>query len=364
MGIDLIYQEWDSSESSGSPFNRIEQVVKNSSVDIVCPYLSLDIVERVTELADSWRLITDTSEWLRTQSKREEIQEFIHQNSDRIHDCRNLHAKVILTKDSAIVGSANFTRAGLTKNSEMSVHFQQTRHVDELQNWVNELWKQTETVDEDALNDYTEDVEPVESRRESSVSMPETGPTHNTTLNFLKPEITVEESEHERLAERAAKAPSREWINTYFDLMEEVIEITGLDEDDTSISTSIPKSDPPRLPVNVNQRYVLTAYPETGMIGIMLPADSKAVDTLPEYISDFGTFNTSSKKDPYWFEFPGDPREYITEEMKQDWERAVKKELSRSNGSPHRKDHRSSAYKAAIDPIYRKKILKEAFEHD
>jgi hypothetical protein len=362
MRIDLIYQEWDNSESSESSFNRIEQIVKNSSVDIVCPYLSLDIVERVTELADSWRLITDTSEWLRTQSKREEIQEFIHQNSDRIHDCRNLHAKVILTKDSAIVGSANFTRTGLTENSEMSVHFQQTRHIDELQNWVNELWKQTKTVDGDALTDYAEDMEPVKSGRKSSVSMPDTGPTHNTTLDFLKPETTVEDSGYQRLVDRAAQAPSREWINTYFDLMAEVIEIAGLDEDDASISTSIPKSDPPRLPVNVNQRYVLTAYPETGVIGIMLPVDSKAVDILTEYISDFGTFNTSSKEDPYWFEFLGDPQEYITKEMKQDWERAIKNELDRSDGSPHRKDHRPSAYKAAVSQTYREKVLKEAFK--
>ena len=244
------------------------------------------------------------------------------------------HAKVILTEDSAIVGSANFTRTGLTKNSEMSVHFRQTRHVDELQDWVNELWKQTETVDEDALNNFAEDIEPVKSERESSVSMPDAGPTHNTTLNFLKPETTVEDSEYERLVDRVAQAPSREWISTYFDLMAEVIEITGLDEDNTSISTSIPKSDPPRLPVIVNQRYVLTAYPETGVIGIILPADSKAVDTLTEYISDFGTFNTSSKKDPYWFEFPGDPREYITKEMKQDWKKAIKKELTEAT-APH-----------------------------
>jgi hypothetical protein len=362
MGIDLVYHEWGHDSSDKSPFNKVERVAKGDSVDIVCPYLTLDIVERITELADSWRLITDIDEWLRIQSNREDVQEFVDQNSDRVHDCRDLHAKVILTADSAIVGSANFTRTGLTKNSEMSVHFQQTRHVDELRDWVDELWTRTEPVDEGALNDFAEELESVEDRAESRVSMPETGPTHDTTRDFLKPKITVEDSGHQRLVSRVAEAPSREWIDTYFDLMEEVIETTNLDEDDTSIATSIPESSPSRLPVNVNQRYVLTAYPEKGMIGIMIPADSKAVDTFPEYISDFGTFSTSSKNDPYWFEFPGDPREFITEDMIQDWKESIGKELARSNGSPHRGDHQPSAYKAAVEPAYRETVLEEAFE--
>lgn len=331
------------------------------SVDIACPYLSIDIMEKIAELADSWRMITDTEEWVRTQSSREEIHEFIKENTENIHDCRNFHAKVIISEKSAIVGSANFTHTGLEKNTEMSVLLEQKSLLDELQNWFNELWSRTGPVEKDALNEYISKAEPANRKTGSKASMPDTGPSINTSLDFLKPNISVTKTGHDLLVDRVREAPGREWINTYFDWMEQLIEFTDLDEDNPSISTSVPISSPSRLPVSVNQRYVLTAFPKKGLVGIMLPADSKAVETLSEYISNFGIFSTSSDKDPYWFKFPGDPDDFITEEMKQDWKTAIKEELSRGSGSPHKRWHRSEAYKAAIDLQYRKEVLAEAF---
>ncbi|MFB6134433.1 MAG: phospholipase D-like domain-containing protein [Halanaeroarchaeum sp.] len=360
--IELIYHEWGSDNPGGSPFDRIEDLVRDAPVDIVCPYLSLDVVRRIAVLADSWRLITDTGEWVRTQSNRDDIRAFIDQHSNRIHDCRDLHAKVILTKKAAIVGSANFTYTGLTRNTELSVYFQQTPHVGELHDWVDGLWSRTDPVDKEALVQFTNDIGSVERTNESGVSMPETGPTNEASLEFLKPDISVEDSDHERLVDRVSTAPDREWINIYFDLIREVIEFTGLKEDDPTIATTLPRSGLSRLPVNINQRYVLTAFPEKGLTGFMLPADSTAVDELSEYISDFGAFNTSSDNDPYWFEFPENPDEFITRGFKEDWKRAIERELNRGSRSPYRRYHESLAYKAAVDPDYRNKVLKEAFD--
>lgn len=359
--MELIYHEFNDSKSSKSPFHRIEQVVKEESIDIVCPYLSLDVIERIAELADSWRLITDSSEWVQTQSNHEEIQEFIRRNRNQIHDCSSLHAKVILTENSAIIGSANFTRTGLRENTELSVLLKQKSQIRELHNWVNELWNRTYPVDEDALSDFADNAEPIDNRSRDRTSMPETGPTYNTSLDFLNPKISVEKSGHQRLVERVSEAPDREWINTYFDLMAEVIEITGIDEDDTQIATTVPKSNS-RLPVIINQRYVLTAFLEKGKVGFMLPSDSNTVDTFSEYISDFGAFSTSSDNDPYWLEFPGNPNEYLTNQFKDDWKSAIKKEQQRGSHSTHRQWHQSSSYKTAINTTYRGEVLQEAFK--
>jgi hypothetical protein len=51
---------------------------------------------------------------------------------------------------------------------------------------------------------------------------------------------------------------------------------------------------------------------------MILPPESHALDELSEFVSDFGSFSTDSDEDPYWYEFPGDPDDFISEEIEQD----------------------------------------------
>ena len=53
--------------------------------------------------------------------------------------------------------------------------------------------------------------------------------------------------------------------------------------------------------------YLTPAYT---IIGIILPRESRALEELSEFVSDFGSFSTDSDGDPYWFEFPGDPDDF------------------------------------------------------
>jgi len=361
MGIELLYHGFDSS-SDISPFNdALNQVSDSDSLAVACPYISLDILQDLTAGADSWRLVTDLAEWTRTQSpnQREAIVEFVQEHRESIHDCRDLHAKLVVGDDGAFLGSANLTDNGLNRNAELAVHLQDTTEIAELQGWFDELWSQTESTDLSQLKTYIEETDGI-TTTQSTVKLPNTGPSINTSLSLTKQtNISVDDSHHDKLVAAVERAPSRAWIDTYFDWVDKLIEFTELKETDERIATTVPS--PERIPVNVNQRYVLTAFPEQGKIGLMLPGDSTAVEELAEYISDFGQFSTPSSPDPYWFEFPDTPENFISEEIETDWERSVKQECKRAGRSSHRNSHNPAVYKAAVDRQYRRKVLRSVF---
>mgnify|MGYP006293099357 CR=1 FL=1 len=260
--------------------------------------------------------------------------------------------------DTAFLGSANLTDTGLKRNTEIGVYLKDHSERDELQSWFDDLWSQTEPADIPSLQTYVDKSEPMTSQ--DTASMPDVGPSIKSSLPFSEqPNIPVEDPQQEALVEAIASAPNREWIDTYFDWVGKLISFTDLDEDDERIATTIPKPD--KIPVNINQRYVLTTYPDQGKIGIILPGDSDAVEELVEYISDWGQFSTPDETDPYWFEFPNSLDEFISGKIEEDWQRAVKRELTRADRSSHRNSHNSAVYRAAVDNQYRQKILNVAF---
>lgn len=362
MGIELLHHRFD--DESDSPFNdALEHTSTADSLAIACPYINLDILQELIDRADSWRLITDLQEWTRTQSadQQEAIVEFVHTHSESIHDCRDLHAKLLVGDDDAFLGSANLTDSGLKKNVELGVHFQDSGKIDELQAWFDELWAQTESSDIPQLQTYVDKTDDI-SETQSTATLPDTGPSINTSLSFTEQStVSVDDGHREELIAAVEHAPSRGWIDTYFDWITKLIEFTGLDESDERIATTVPS--PRKLPVNINQRYVLTAFPKQGKIGVMLPGDSTAVEELAAYISDFGQFSipSDSDPDPYWFEFPERLDEFLSPEIEDDWKRAVRNERSRADRSSHRDSHNPAVYRAAVDMDYRSKILDDAF---
>lgn len=362
MGIELLYHDFNTT-SDVSPFNdTLEQISDAESLLIACPYISLGVLQDLLKTADSWRLITDVQELTRTQpaEKREAIVEFIRAHSDVIHDCRNLHAKLLVGDSDAFLGSANLTDAGLNRNAELGVHFQDTDEIAELRTWFDELWSETETTDISQLKTYTEETDGISATR-STASLSNTGPSINTTLSFSgRSTDTAGDTNHDRLIDALENAPSRAWINTYFNWVSKLIEFTDLDESDDRISTTVPESTRTKVAVNVNERYAITAYPAQNRVGMMLPGDSIAVDELDEYIGDFGQFSTASEPDPYWFEFPGTPDEFVSEEIEADWKRAVLEERDRGSRSSHRDSHNPAVYRAAVDHRYRQRVLDDA----
>ena len=61
------------------------------------------------------------------------------------------HAKFDVVGAQALVGSSNFTRAGLTKNVELNIQVQSGREVAQLQDWFEAHWEQAEDVSAEVL---------------------------------------------------------------------------------------------------------------------------------------------------------------------------------------------------------------------
>ncbi len=362
MGIELIYHDFDD-ETPKSPFeDTIVRLSDGATLDIACPYLGLDVLQSITDRAQTWRLVTDVQEWFRSHSgERRGLLEFVRSNSGSIHDCRGLHAKVLVGNGAGLVGSANVTYGGLVRNPEMAVLFEDAGEVDELATWFEDIWRRTRAPDFDDLDAYLTEIELLEPEERSSPALPDTGPSIEASLQRLgESTIEVNETAHSRLVDTVSQSPSRDWMEAYFDWVAEVIECTGLDESDERIATTVPASSP-RLPVNVNHRYVLAAFPQQEQIGIILPNDSKALDELEKFVSNFGPFSTNSDEDPYWFKFPGDPAEFISKDIKADWREIVRNEAQRGERSEYRHYHEPAAYRVAVDDQYRENVLDRAF---
>ena len=96
-----------------SPFDEaIVSIAQKDSVRLVCPYLSVTYLQRITGLTASWKLLTDVEEWLRSQTRpqRSAAFNFMVRNCEVIRHIPRLHAKVIIGSRAALI--LNQAKAG------------------------------------------------------------------------------------------------------------------------------------------------------------------------------------------------------------------------------------------------------------
>lgn len=140
MSIDLIYHNDD---GKPSPFDsRAIGIAQKSDLRIACPYLSLSYIQRLTDHASNWKLVTDVHEWLASldHASRSQTVSFIQNDIQRIRDLPGLHAKVLIGNESTLIGSANFTISGMKRKTEMSVFVRDASTLEEITHWFDELW--------------------------------------------------------------------------------------------------------------------------------------------------------------------------------------------------------------------------------
>lgn len=178
-------------------------------------------------------------------------------------------------------------------------------------------------------------------------------------------------SDHEKswgLIEYARLAPSRVWLERYFDLMKVVIETLGAQNDDPWLVTSTPKS-AWYFPISINNRYVLVAKRsrQNVTIGIIygphFPMESK-VRTAVTYIGRFNPlYGENIVETPHFILFK-DARSILEEPfIKEGWLEAARFEIKRATRSVYRRHHQPLLYRAVVDPEYRAFILNEAFSN-
>lgn len=371
MSIRLIYHTKESENGGVSPFDEaVRSIVQNEAVSIACPYLGLTYLQNIKHSCHSLRILTDVKEWLFSSSRQDKpkILEFIRQNHSSIHYYLDLHSKVIVAGDKALVGSANFTQKGIKDRTEMSILFEAEAQVDELKRWFDTLWDQSSTVKLDELDKIDaeitslpsfEEIEQQRSKiilsssapkvrsrlltdfqREQQQSILDIPSNARETRSYPLEDLQDDREPFERLIERISRAANREWIDEYFDLLSELIQFARLEDTDPRLSLSIPEFKYERLPVTINSHYVLAAS---------LKKKVKAVGY--RYGTNIEDFKWSTKS----------PKYALTPREKAVWKQAVFDELDLGKSSSYRKHHQSVVYRAAVDLEYRSLVLDRAF---
>jgi len=150
MSIKIIHHTDATANEGISPFDEvILMMAENASLNIACPYISISYLNEILKRSRSWRIISDLQAWLMSChiSQRVKTLEFIKTNQAQIRHVPQLHAKLIVSDCHALVGSANFTDNGILHNHEISVLFEKSSEVIQLQEWFETIWQRGLVVD-------------------------------------------------------------------------------------------------------------------------------------------------------------------------------------------------------------------------
>lgn len=120
----LVYHDLSGISAQSSPFDEaVLEVARSGAVGIVSPYIGVDYLQRIIQVSDGWRLISDIEAWLSSLSMRARPKAwlFIRENLDSIHHCPAIHAKAVIGQQLAMFGSANLTNTGILGRTEMGI---------------------------------------------------------------------------------------------------------------------------------------------------------------------------------------------------------------------------------------------------
>jgi len=371
----IVHHTDESADGGISPFDTaIREIIAGEDVLFASPYITLDYLEGVLVDTASWRLLTDMEAWLDNyrRSERKTIREFVARHHERIRDVRNLHAKTVIGETGALVGSANLTRTGLGRRDELGVRFDEPERIAELREWFEGSWNESSPAKLDAIDERVQTSSPVPSSASgsSATSIPSESRRVSASLttsgrsNRRTSETTdvASEGAHRRLVERVGKAQSRSWIDQHFDLFEELLSVTGLDEDDSILVSSIPKSGGIRI--TINNRWVLTMMRATrNSTTFILSDDTEDLDDLISRSMKYEAFsNVNDEPAPHLLTFDNGLEQIADPSFRRNWLKAMLDEVdSRYERAPRHDSHEPTVCQAAVDHDYRKRVLDEAF---
>ncbi|MCD6335151.1 MAG: NgoFVII family restriction endonuclease, partial [Candidatus Latescibacteria bacterium] len=189
-----------------SPFDvAITNVAKDNDISVICPYIGINYFNRIASIANSWKLITDVEEWIlshQDEKSRLEIINFIKENKCKIHHIKNVHAKVMLTNQQAIIGSANFTDTGIRNKIEISILIQDEKLNAELNEWFDKIWEKSKDISIEELEKYYNSVKRIYqnnsiSDKTYSLSSPKSIKTKLVDLALDNLKIPFNNADHE-----------------------------------------------------------------------------------------------------------------------------------------------------------------------
>ena len=293
------------------------------------------------------------------QKKRLEICDFISDNFDRIKHIANIHAKVLITDNSAFLVSANFTDKGILLRTEMSVSFSEQDKVEELKNWFKSLWTSGTDFTQKQLFDFVKPNENVNPHLKiSRLKTPFTKQKRKSNLVQLDTILKTDKDYETELIKAIKKTKKdKTWLNKYFDLIKEILTELDIEEKSQKITMSVTKD--LKMPISIGQRYIVCPRHHRDAIGLILPLEFR--DIISDYptavINEDYFYDKKGNQEALWIDFESDV--IFTEDnfLFAQWKNAAKTELDRTMYSGYRRTHNPFYYKAAMDFNYRQTII-------
>ena len=379
--MELLYHHSNCDES---PFGgAVADICEQGKAWVASPYIDLWILRAIAKSSEDFRVLTDLRAWSSMYGKytvTNEIHGILRELTGCIRDLSGLHAKLVLGRSQAYLGSANLTRSGLTNNQELGVIIRDQRQLEELQKWFERAWQ-------DASESSTADIEgflvagsndggehrdpPLEQRDSGSVNA-----TQGVLPNFFDTHVR-ESSEPEsdaltttkawaRFTERLSEAPGRWWAERFFSLLEKLLGATGLESDDPRLVTTVPKTYD-RIGVSINNRFVLTGMWQGGSdLGFMVGPDFELPDELKGRVVYPGYgYEPHSKeldgKTPRFLAFEITRRTKIPSELIDDWLSFAAREKTYRSGSMHQRFHEPLVCSVTKNLELRELLFEKAF---
>ncbi len=189
--------------------------------------------------------------------------------------------------------------------------------------------------------------------------------------------VINDDETQERLAQKVKFAPCREWVNSYFDLVKQVLDVTGLKNDDPRLTMSLSLHRTSwHFPVTINFRYVIAMQKQKidgqdkYCVGLIFASYCR---DIPELSRDsrikepwkFSNLRGEFSEPPYFLRFDNlyEIASLIESsvQVRQCWHDALIAEVNRAKASPFRKFHQPIVYRFVTDINFRAEILNMAY---
>lgn len=340
-------------------------VADASSLEIACPYMAVEILEDALKCAERIRIVTDAEAWLRAYArpKRKAILHFIERRTDSIRHYRGVHAKVAISPQRLLFGSANFTESGLHENEELSGVTESADLIADAHNWFADLWERAVTVDLAALRRYESGLPTASADTGPQRQLPPPTPRRRKQpASAVRPPL---KSERELIQYVRAIPDGAQWVEEYFDLVRIVYEELGLEADDPRVALTMPRSGR-ILPLSINNRYSL--FPKRDgrdvRFGVLVP-DGTVDPSKRWHGGEYGGWFSATPKDeespPIVVTFPR-PEMVQKPPVVRAWRTGMARQLEYGRRSANRAYHSEAALQACLDIDYRRLILEKAYE--
>jgi hypothetical protein len=361
----LIYHLPNEDRKNRSPFDiAISSLVKDKVIKIACPYIGLNYFENVIiDGCKDWELLTDINALISSQQNgnmAEKILCFIKKFCEKIRHLDGLHAKVIISEEMALIGSANFTSNGITENNELSIIIADFDKIQQLNIWYNTWWSCATKLKSEILTNLNEKIKKIVYDKKNTYYF-----SSQKLIKSYYESNNIKNKTNEQRDEGYLMNFLKHWNNKsfteyFFDLAEYIIEKYNIKENDERLCITF-REDQYKIPITIGQRYILVPYWLTNSIGLIMPLKYNKENASIDGFYKEEIYKTRQKDNACWVHYRKENGIRFNATTIRDWENATENELSRSKRSSYRKYHQDILYKFIMEKNYRMKIMEEIY---